>query len=606
MPSAAEVGPKYDVLINSQGYRFLEDEKRAAYGISPTFVTRQNVQGNYGDNQQDFWLTFSQNDWSLGEGQRYFRSDEERSRRYWLGDNVLVEAGGIKANYATRAVTMSAAVRAVCPRGAAVSENIVAAGTTNLFEVDADGTETDRGAHGLGAAPARNGLCTDSSDIYMSTTAAGTVGVRKMTGASTFSTFSASPADSLAFLNNTLYGFRADTWKLVKWDSSGTQSDIFQWKQVDGAAAAGTDAAILAPFGGKLLILFPDGPTGSELWLYDGVAPAMVASFGRDFFAASLAVVHGQAFVGGSFVQRRNTATNVYLRPAVMYYANGTVGELWRATQDVSAAAFSINLPHAAVAEWGGGLVIASFGENADAKARLLHYSAASGGIAAIGSFSNGANGVYQLAATKRFVFCTANATGAALFPKDDTAATAFLRTSLIDFDSSLTKYFKSVRVEFEQPTSPQTLTVSYQLDKLEAAFTDVTTNAVSGTEYSIGQSGRAVGIKIAWATANNSPVVRRVHVRAAPIQDTFKKRQYVLDLSGKDGESPIVLRDGTLHTKDGVAMATDLNTAMVATTPFSITDRFGTFTGLIEPDSSEIIEVRPEVFVARITVREV
>ena len=43
------------------------------YAYSPTFVERANVQGDYGDNQQDFFMTFSQKDWSLGEQQRYFR-----------------------------------------------------------------------------------------------------------------------------------------------------------------------------------------------------------------------------------------------------------------------------------------------------------------------------------------------------------------------------------------------------------------------------------------------------------------------------------------------------------------------------------------------------
>lgn len=43
----------------------------ATYGHSPTFVERSNVSGDYGDNQQAFWLVASQRDWSLGEQQPF-------------------------------------------------------------------------------------------------------------------------------------------------------------------------------------------------------------------------------------------------------------------------------------------------------------------------------------------------------------------------------------------------------------------------------------------------------------------------------------------------------------------------------------------------------
>ena len=64
---------------------------RAIYSHSPTFIERSNITGSFGDNQQAFWLTAAQNDWSLGEQQRYFRqSDATSSRRYWAGNNVNV------------------------------------------------------------------------------------------------------------------------------------------------------------------------------------------------------------------------------------------------------------------------------------------------------------------------------------------------------------------------------------------------------------------------------------------------------------------------------------------------------------------------------------
>src|SRR2546425_6566231 len=97
--TAADVPTRIDVLIDGQGY-MLDDtidptslyssRQRAQYGLSPVFVQRQNVSGDYGDNQQDFFLTFTQRDWSEGEQQKYFRqSDPDAIRRYWRG-----KAGG--------------------------------------------------------------------------------------------------------------------------------------------------------------------------------------------------------------------------------------------------------------------------------------------------------------------------------------------------------------------------------------------------------------------------------------------------------------------------------------------------------------------------------
>src|SRR4051812_23328751 len=96
--SATDVGARIDVLIDGQGYIFddtldsgsvYSQHQRAELGLSPIFIERQNVSGDFGDNQQDFWLTSTQKDWSEGEQQRYARvNDADSARRFWAGTNV--------------------------------------------------------------------------------------------------------------------------------------------------------------------------------------------------------------------------------------------------------------------------------------------------------------------------------------------------------------------------------------------------------------------------------------------------------------------------------------------------------------------------------------
>src|SRR5439155_8404445 len=92
--TTSDVGKAIDVLIDGQGYLFADPQDvKAEFGISPPFVSRTNTQGDYGDNQQDFWMTATQRDWSEGEQQRYFRqSDGDSQRRYWVGSGVDVSS----------------------------------------------------------------------------------------------------------------------------------------------------------------------------------------------------------------------------------------------------------------------------------------------------------------------------------------------------------------------------------------------------------------------------------------------------------------------------------------------------------------------------------
>ena len=72
MASASDVPGRYDIVLDGHGYVLLDAltpnipfrTHRAIYTFSPTFLERTNVTGAYGDNQQDFWMTVSQKDWS--------------------------------------------------------------------------------------------------------------------------------------------------------------------------------------------------------------------------------------------------------------------------------------------------------------------------------------------------------------------------------------------------------------------------------------------------------------------------------------------------------------------------------------------------------------
>jgi len=180
---AADVPGKFDVIIDGYGYvtsravdpNFPFRTQQVQLSYTQTFVERTNVSGSYGDNQQDFWLAISQKDWSLGEQLKFFRTDQ--TSRYWRGQNVDVRTPGqVTIRPAVKAVTFAGAVVTCCPKGTQ-SGSLFASSATNLYEIDSTGTITDKGAHGLGVAPATFGLVTDGLNAYLSALTGGSVGV---------------------------------------------------------------------------------------------------------------------------------------------------------------------------------------------------------------------------------------------------------------------------------------------------------------------------------------------------------------------------------------------------------------------------------------------
>ena len=623
-PTAADVPTKFDCLINGQGYVYYDPwtvgsssnaPEKAVYTYTPNFIERQNTQGDYGDNQQDFWLTFSQRDWSLGEGQRYQGRTDDARRKYWQGSAADISSPGkVTLRGATGTFSPAASITAASSRGSSNSGNgstIAFTTSTNLYELLSDGTITDDGAHGYGTSPST--MVSDGVDLYMSKGASG-VGVRKWDG-STFSTFSDATTtgqrvDFLAFLNNTLYGLKNSTDTLYSFSTGGVATSVFTWKQADGGAGGGSCLG-LAPYGGKLLILRSWGQEGlTALSIYDGVGVSLLTAFPGNFFGSCMSVVNGVVFVGGSVIKATSNS-NFVGRPTIYYYANGTIGVAWQGDGYGSTGGTwsSLGSIDGAVQTdvFDSCLVFTD-----DYRGAFLSYDIGSGAVSTLFTYSV-PNSFTPFSAGNSFL--AREDETSTYYPNLATkASTATVTSSLIDFDSSLNKIFRGVKVEFDSATDGNggSVDISYRVGDVDGSYTSLQTGAVSGTEYTLsGVTGRSISIKITLnkGTSTLGPVLKRMYVRGVPVPQAFRLEQYVLNCTGRSESGVndphyLELRDGTVHNLDGLQMATNLRTAYTAGTTISITDKFGTFTGVVE--QLKLTEIRPNEFVSEVTVREV
>lgn len=614
--SATDVPNKFDCIINGEGYLFAPSDAglppsvfgvKPEFSYTPTFLTRQNTQGDYGDNQQDFWLTATQRDWSLGEQQKYFRpGDDDSKRRYWAGTNVSpTEAPGQVSMRGLVAVTSAfgGAIREVVASSNA--NKIFGASTTNLYEINSAGTVTDRGAHGVGALPLGMSMGGSVSDVFMS---ASGQKVRHWNGAA-FSDFAASPngSDRIAYLNNALYGISILANSFVRYDTAGTPTAIYDWKDVTGGST-GVRSELLA-FGGKLLILRSYEGEGSSLYLYDGVAPTLIYRLPGGFIGQRLALVAGTVLISGNTFKRLSAGT--YVKPTIYYYANGTTGKLWEANSFISSASADENY-NPAMVEFFGGLVFQD-----DTTGSLMFYDPAKGGVHTIGSYTV-QTGQDRMAACKEFMLLAQNTTTPYRFPSDGFSTTATVTSSLFDFDSSLNKLIRGIKVEFDSATDGNggTVDISYRTGDVDGSYTSLQTGATSGTEYTLsGVTGRSISVKVTLnkGTSTAGPVLKRVSVRAAPQQTTFRQGKYVLFLGGASKRDPLEgqmlsLRDGTRHRKDGAAMAANIITAATSATPISVTDGpNGTVSSVVcDLANFQLAQIKPGEYVCVFPWREV
>lgn len=593
--AATDVPDRIDVLINGEGYMFSEQENvRAQLGITPTFVPRSNTQGDYGDNQQDFFFNFTQNDWSGGSGQKYFRRDDEKRKRYWLGENMNITVPG-QATLGNALYTTTTSTRyTATPRGA-TSFYVLGPSGGNLYYHDTTSGETSVAAHGLGGDP--ECMTNDTDNLYFSNYSTG-VGVRKYDiVANSFSTFSATKCVSLCYSANTLWGYDLTNWSVGYFSSAGAWTTAFQWKGGDGnAPTIGLTTLYggkIVPFGGKVLFLkyWADSTrylTG-DLYLVDTTGASLVASLPAGFSVSDICVAYGAAFIAGA-----NVGTDGRLKPAIYIYVNGSLELLWQAPY------YGASIK--GICPFSGGIAFNDYTYG------LMYYDIATGAVSNLAEGNNGGTmvggqGALHIVGGDNYIFPNPSAY----------ATTGNLYTSLDDLDSSLTKIFRGITVEFEAGAYGS-VDLAYQVGSLSGAYTSLATGITSGTEYTLsGVTGKSIAVKVTVnkgaagdPSSATTPIIKKVNVRAVPKQTSYRKDTYVVAMGGVDGKSHQQLRDGTFHPNDGLTQATNLRAAAVAGVPITIVDQFGSYTGVIESDGLQIRCYRPEEFVAVVPVREV
>jgi len=617
--SASDVPGKYDVSIAGMGYMLLQSlepnlpfrSHRGIYSYSPTFITRSNITGAYGDNTQDFWLSVGQNDWSLGEGQSYLRTNDTISTsRYYSGsavDNSTPGQVGIRRAIDVLPSTGQSIVAGFADEGIGPANGHVLAGTSHLFTIDTSGTVTDKGAHGAGV-PVQYGITADSSYVYI----AGTSGIQKWDGTSFTSFSSTTGAGSLATLNNALYAH--DGANLRVFSTGGAPTILYTWQNNVGAALSPAPAGVkILPFGGDLLIYFPQLQGRPQLWIYDGTGADVIAELPKSVRGYDAVVHQGIVFLSGS-TWDSTPGSGFGAVPCIYYMNNGDIGLLWKSTVTGSAPP--------ALGDFAGRLV---FTDNANGF--LREYDLGTGSISTIGPLASNGNSNHQIASGSNFVTISQNDgvgnTGPEFYPDLTGCATsATVTSSLIDFESSLTKLFRGVVVDFDSATDGNggSVDIAYAVGTLTGSYTSLATGITSGTEYLLtGVTGRSISIQVTLnkGTSTNGPVLKRAYVRAAPELQTFRQVSYILDLSGVGfGEDHVHLADGTVHPLSGHQQAANLNAAILEQAPVTVTDRFGTFTAVFDltAQSTEIYDWRegwdnpknPGGFIGKITLRQI
>lgn len=603
---------RFDVVIDGHGYVFWNAlmqslpfrNQRAAYSYTPTFIERTNTSGNYGDNQQDFFLTASQNDWSEGEQQRFFRSGNADSvRKYWAGSNIDVSTQGqVSLRPAVKTLTFSSAAVGGC--GTSYTNNkLYYADSTHLYSIDGSGSVTDLGAHGAGA-PFPRAITTDKNSVYVG----GATKIRRydILGAS-FADFSSTTAMALTYSGNILYGIPSTMGVLIEYDTTGAFTQLYPWNGAEGSAVG--VISNVRGFGGNVAILryAAEDQGGAELWEWDGSSAHKTGQFPGNLYVDGIEVSTGIMYITGAF--RSKNAT--YFESAVYYYVNGTLDLLWRSRNP------STNLAVPAICAFNNGVVWTD-----ETAGTYVFYDPSNGSFSTLGSFTGGSLSISNVASGLMFAggtqFAhTRNSTTGYFFPDTTTASSGYIQTSLFDFDNSLTKLFRGIKVDFTPGSDGDggSVDIAYQIDSLDGAYTSLFSPAVSGTEYIVGTTGHSISVKITLhkGTSTFGPVLKRIYVRAAPVQQSFRRCQYVLDLTGsftgdQSRNNPVPLRDGTYSTLTGNQMAANLVGAITSTTPIQVYDRFGGYTAVFEQGEgiTELDEVRPGEFIAQVTTREV
>lgn len=623
-PAASDVPDRYDVVFSlndgtTYGFLFADSVEsnlpfrthKALYSYSPTFLERQNLSNTYGDNFQDFFLTGTQSDFSEGEQQKFFRvNDQDSVRKYWGGLNIepTKVPGNVTLTYALASLASSVGSVAVASGISAGLADWYSADNTNLYAISISSgtiTATSKGAHGAGNILS---LCPDQSNVFIG---GGTSLRRYSVANSTFNAFSATAnVTSMVYVNNILYGYQGSTDSLLSFDSSGNATTQFQWKNADGTFLNGASAYVvkMIAYGGSIYILRGTGAK-FQLWIYDGSGVRSLADLPSDFAAQSMDVCMGVVYISGNSLVK----TSGYL-PQVYYYVNGSLGKLWESQKAWPSGNSASDIPLCA---FGNGVVFKDAGTN-----NIYQYDLSLGGTHCIGNFNN-TNASLLVPSNMHSAFLLLYSGTLVVYGGNTNYnSTGNVQTSQYDFDNTLSKVFRGIKVDADLPANTS-VDIAYQLDGAGGTYTNLQTGVTSGAEYLLpaNTTGHSISVRVTLnsATGSATPTLKHVYVRAAPTLQQFRKREFLFDLSGGSrdelGKSSRRTRDLMAYPKDPITACNDLVKIATQTIPFTVYDRFTTSGMTVIADLQQnqagydgfaIYEVRPNVFIGRINLREV
>lgn len=139
-----------------------------------------------------------------------------------------------------------------------------------------------------------------------------------------------------------------------------------------------------------------------------------------------------------------------------------------------------------------------------------------------------------------------------------------------------------------------------------------------SGTRYNINATGKQMQVMLAFVAGATSstvpismgPILRKLTVRAAPIQPGFREREYQIAMFNDQprmSQQNTAQRNVPKETRTPAELRVALETLVRAGTPINVSD--GSMTNVlcvIEPDKTKLRELRAGEFVAFVTVKEI
>lgn len=678
LADVAQPKQRYDVVIDGVGYmkwRQTDDSLPSrVYQIVPEtlqwsqqFIERTNVSGDFGDNQQDFFMTYTMRDWSGGEGQKFFRQQTDKDRTYWDGSNVRpTETPGavvVGPREVQSSLPHTATPAALAYNLAFIKEtstgtigdamviaicDVVLTTIFTYYSLDGGASWTQMCATTppSQAFDACDLIGGDDSKIYLLVNHwIGTSGTSKIftctgVGASSWTahTTLAKNVSMIEFYNNGIYGVTGGAlFQTIDVSGGGSDGALNTIKDLGGGQVIDMMAA-----GGVIYLLYCSSQGDHRLMQYDGTDVVEIARLPKGWRSPKpsesaidgsglnrrlrcLSYQDGIVYVGGSIPGNDALVTqgNAFTyRSALWFYDGGDSGILWQSnfmlqTQKRGGGATCVI---------DGGIIV--FADHI--AERLMAYDPRTGGVFTLSTLSNVPSGsnippIWRLEydpINSVIMGTWSTAYGATDDPfytvtsaqinrwqlRKTGATSGYVATSLFDFDSSLPKWFAGVTINgqvkpYSGDAGAGTFDIYYQLDGVDGSYTLLQAGAVPGTEYRIDASAHSISIKV---VLNNNgdygPSLQRIAVRAAPTQQIFRQRAYVLallnDVNRKDGSEEPLTPGQQRHA---------LETSLTKQVPILVSDETMTNVKMVfDASNTEIREIRENEYIAFVYLREV